>query len=206
MQNLLEKLRANGFAAHFAADKKAALEIAKKELENVASVGFGGSESVKEIGLFDYAINAAKDGKFTLFNQYEAGISMEENARRRQQGMLAEAYLTSTNALTRAGWLVNADGSGNRVAAMIYSGGKVVLVVGRNKIVQTLDEAIVRILQVAAPRNIERLNAASAAHGKARAWTLENIARKFSVIRSDGESFKGAPRVAVILVDEDLGY
>ena len=106
-------------------DKVQALEWAKKMIEPKMTIGLGGSTTVAQIGLLEY-LTSLKN--ITLFNQYEKGISMEENTNRRRQGLLSDLYICGTNALTRNGELINADGSGNRVAAQIFSQKKVLIV------------------------------------------------------------------------------
>ena len=113
-------------------DKVQALEWAKKMIEPKMTIGLGGSTTVAQIGLLEYLTSLSN---ITLFNQYEKGISMEENTNRRRQGLLSDLYICGTNALTRNGELINADGSGNRVAAQIFGPKKVLIVTGRNKIV-----------------------------------------------------------------------
>ena len=160
--------------------------------------GFGGSTTVKQIGLYDY-VTSRKD--ITLFNQYEPGISMEENSDRRHKGILADLYITSTNALTKNGELVNADGSGNRVAAQIFGPKKVLIIAGINKLVENVEEGFARIRDVASPKNIERMNNLAISMGKEPRHNMSNIGRKFAYINGDDEG-----RTTIILVDEALGY
>ena len=117
MEKLLETLKSCGYNPHFVKNKDEALTLAKTFIKPNMSVGLGGSVSVQQIGLLEYLVNK-KD--IVLHNQYEAGISMEENIERRRKGVVSDIFVTSVNAITRDGKLVNADGSGNRVAAFSY--------------------------------------------------------------------------------------
>ena len=162
------------------------------------SVGLGGSESVKEIGLLDYLISK-KD--ITLFNQYEDGISMDENIHRRRQGLVSDIFVTSTNAITKDGKLVNADGSGNRVAAFSYGPKNVLVIVGINKIVENLEAGFKRVMEVAAIKNIERINNKAIEMEKEPKYNIDNIANKFSWLKADDRD-----RIIIILVNEELGY
>ena len=110
-------------------------------------------------------------------------------------------YVTSTNALSKDGKLINADGSGNRVAAMIFGPINVLVIVGKNKIVETLDDGFKRIQEVAAIKNIERMNNMAISMGKEPRHNLDNIANKFSYIKADEKD-----RIILILVNEELGY
>ena len=198
MEKLINTLKTCGYDAHFVKTKEEAFELSKTFIKANMSVGLGGSESVKEIGLLDYLLNK-KD--ITLFNQYEDGISMDENIHRRRQGLVSDIFVTSTNALTQDGKLVNADGSGNRVAAFSYGPKNVLVIVGINKIVENLEAGFKRVMEVAAVKNIERINNKAIEMGKVPKYNLENIANKFSWVKADDKD-----RIIIILVNEELGY
>ena len=198
MEKLINSFKNCGYDAHFVRTKEEALELSKTYIKSGMSVGLGGSESVKEIGLLNYLLNK-KD--ITLFNQYEDGISMDENIQRRRQGLVSDIFVTSTNAITKDGKLVNADGSGNRVAAFSYGPKNVLVIVGINKIVEDVESGFKRVMEVAAVKNIERINKKSIEMGKEPSYNLDNIANKFSWIKADDKD-----RIIIILVDEELGY
>ena len=199
MEEFLKTLKSCGYDASFVKTKKEALELSKTYIKSNMSIGFGGSETVKEIGLFDFLVNK-KD--ITLYNQYEAGISMCENIKRRRQGLLSDIFISSTNAITKDGKLVNADGSGNRVAALSYGPTNVLLIVGVNKIVEDLEAGFKRVMETAATKNINRINNKAIEMGKEPKYNHDNIANKFSWIKGDDE----IGRIIIILVDEELGY
>jgi hypothetical protein len=198
MKELLKTLKGCGYQAYNVGTKKEALSLSQTFIQKDMSVGLGGSTSVLEIGLLDELVSR---DNITLYNQYETGISMEENLNRRRQGMISDLYITSTNALTRDGKLVNADGSGNRVAAMIFGPKNVLLVIGKNKLVDSLEEAQKRVMEIAAVKNVERMNNKSIEMGKEPTKNLDNIANKFTYIKADEKD-----RIILIIVDEELGY
>ena len=198
MEKLINSFKNCGYDAHFVRTKEDALNLSKTFIKANMSVGLGGRESVKEIRLLDYLISK-KD--ITLFNQYEDGISMDENIHRRRQGLVSDIFVTSTNAITKDGKLVNADGSGNRVAAFSYGPKNVLVIVGINKIVEDVESGFKRVMEVAAVKNIERINKKSIEMGKEPSYNLDNIANKFSWIKADDKD-----RIIIILVDEELGY
>ena len=198
MEELINSFKDCGYDAHFVKTKEEAFELAKTYIKSGMSVGLGGSESVKEIGLLNYLLNK-KD--ITLFNQYEDGISMDENIHRRRQGLVSDIFVTSTNAITKDGKLVNADGSGNRVAAFSYGPEHLLLIVGVNKIVENLEDGFKRVMEVAAVKNIDRINNKAIEMGKEPKYNLDNIANKFSWVKADDKD-----RIIIILVDEELGY
>lgn len=198
MDTLQEAFKKNGMEVIPVATKEEALALAKTFIRPGMSIGLGGSTSVAQIGLLEYVTSLSD---ITLFNQYEKGISMEENTRRRREGMLSDLYICGTNALTKAGELINADGSGNRVAAQIFGPKKVLIVTGRNKIVKNVEEGFKRIIEIAAPKNIERMNNTALAMGKEPRHNMNNIGNKWAYIDGDVEG-----RTTIILVDEDLGF
>lgn len=199
LESLLEKFTTNGFNAKLVKNKQEALNEVKNFLLPNISVGFGGSVTIEEIGVFDY-LKTRSD--LTLYNQYEAGIDKEENTNRRRLGILSDVYLTSCNAVSEdEGYLVNADGSGNRVAAMIYGPKQVVLVIGKNKISKTKEDAFTRLENVAAVKNVDRLNEKAATFNKPQDHNIDSVLCKYTLIKKDLES-----RINIILVEENLGY
>ena len=198
MEALKKAFEKNGMEMAFVSNKEEALSLAISFIKPGMSVGLGGSTTVAQIGLLEY-LTSLKG--ITLFNQYEKGISMEENTKRRREGMLSDIYVCGTNALTRKGELVNADGSGNRVAAQIFGPKKVLIVTGRNKIVENIEEGFKRICEIAAPKNVERMNNVAIANGKAPTHNLDNIGNKWAYIDGDTPG-----RTTIIIVDEDLGF
>ncbi len=198
MKALINTLESCGYKVSFVQNKHEALSLSKTMITKNISVGLGGSTSVKEIGLLDFLVNK-EDIK--LFNQYEKGISMDENTKRRREGMLSDLYVTSTNALSRDGFLINADGSGNRVASLIFGPKKVLLIVGVNKIVDTLEDGFKRLMEVSALKNVQRMNNIALSNNKEPRHNLDNIANKFTYIKADEKD-----RINIILVNEELGY
>jgi len=200
MKETIRNLRDHGFEVIQVKNATEALETAKKFFtDNVRSVGMGGSTTVQEIGLLSWL---REQTGFQLFDQYEEEISMEENVERRRKGLLADIYVTSSNAVTRSGYLVNVDGSGNRVAAQAYGPKKVLLIVGRNKIVPDVEAGFRRIEEVVAPKNVERVNKKAFSLKKEQKYTVQNIQSVFVVIKkTDNRN-----RITLILVDEPLGF
>jgi L-lactate utilization protein LutB len=153
-QKAVTALNNNHFSALYvktAAEGKAAV---LKLISTTDTVGIGGSATVAEIGLLT---ELAQRGN-TVFNHGLSGLTPEESLATRRQELTADVFLTGTNAVTLDGQLVNVDGAGNRVAAMIFGPKKVIVVVGVNKIVEDTHAAYRRIKMEAAPINNKRLN------------------------------------------------
>ncbi len=199
MQTTIENLRAHGFQVIPVKNAREALETAKPFFKGVQTVGLGGSVTVQQIGLLDWL---RQSHGFQLFDQYEEGISMEENVERRRRGLLADIFVSSSNAITRSGYLVNVDGAGNRVAAQAYGPQKVLLIVGKNKIVDDVEAGFRRIEEVVAPKNVERVNKKAFSLKKEQRYTVQNIQSVFVVIKKTDDK----NRITLILVDEELGF
>jgi len=198
MQNTIKNLEKNGFEVLHVKDSKEALHVAKTYIKDGLKIGLGGSTTVVEIGLLEYLLNHKN---ISLINHNEAGIDMQENLKRRRESMLSDLYIASSNAITQNGELVNVDGSGNRVASQIFGPKKVLLLVGKNKIVEDINAGFERIKNVAAVKNIDRMNKKAISMGKEPHFNGDNIANKFSFINGDEKG-----RTTIILIDEELGY
>jgi hypothetical protein len=122
----------------------------------------------------------------------------------RLPSLMAEYYITSSNAVTKDGKLVNMDGFGNRVAAISCGPKQVLIVVGTNKIVNDVDEGIERIKEIAAPLNAKRLNKNTPCVESGICEDCdspERICRVISIVTRPYEN-----RVTIYLIDEELGY
>lgn len=199
----LEKRGMNAVYVHTGAEAKAAvLDL----IPAPCSVIRCGSESVAQLDLWK-AIEAKPGVDF--INPYVAGLTPEESLALRAKGLNADVMVASTNALTLDGQLVNVDGIGNRVAAMCFGPKRVILVVGMNKVVGSLDAAMDRVRTVAAPINSLRVCAKAEPKPPCFADGLchqcvspGKICNVWVII--EGQKFKD--RLHVVLVEEDLGY
>ena len=136
-----EALKERGFKANYLADGKAACEFLTKMIDVEALVAWGGSATLDEIGI----LTVLKERSQPVIDVYEAGITSEEGIARRRQTLTADIFLCSTNAVTEDGVLVNTDGVGNRIAAMIFGPHQVYIVAGLNKIVPDVQAGLARI-------------------------------------------------------------
>lgn len=116
-------------------------------------VGLGGSETIIESGLVD----ALRRMDIRLLDRYKEGVSKEEVNEMRRRGLAADIFICSSNAVTADGKLVNIDGTGNRVAAMIFGPAQVIVMAGMNKVAPDLAAAIARVRNSAAPANSLRV-------------------------------------------------
>lgn len=198
MRETISNLRENGFEVVVAESGAWALVYAKGMIKRGMSVGLGGSVTVSQIGLLEYLENLPD---IKLYNQYEQNITETDNYNRRRMGLVSDLYITGCNAITRDGRLVNADGSGNRIAAQIYGPKKVAIFAGINKIVDSVEDGFKRIKDVVAPLNADRCNERALSFGKKARFTSQNIAKKWSIIDSDEPG-----RTTIVLINEELGF
>jgi hypothetical protein len=140
IQTLIARLQANNLSATYVPDRHAACDLILSLIPEGAVVGYGDSLTLRQIGVVD----ALEQGSYCFLNPWEPGISVEENLKRKRRSLTADVFVTGTNALTMDGQLVNVDGHGNRVAAMLFGPKKVIVVVGVNKIVPDLEAAFGR--------------------------------------------------------------
>lgn len=131
-----------------------AVELASSLMKEGSSVSWGGTMTMKEIGLLD-AIKSRKD--LQVLDRSTANTQEEIDAMYRQV-FSADNFIMSTNAITLEGELLNIDGTGNRVAALIFGPKQVIVIAGMNKVCKDLDEAMTRVRNIASPPNCIRLD------------------------------------------------
>ncbi len=201
IKNLIDRtadsLKKCGFEALTAQNRDEAREKTLSLIPADATIGVGGSVTLKEIGVIDALVSRGH----TVY--HKAGAPPDVDYRKAQ--LTADVFLSSTNAITVDGDLVNVDGTGNRVAAMSFGPGKVIVVTGWNKIVSDVGAAFQRIRDVAAPLNAKRLelDVPCAKIGYCVDCVApDNICRITTIIsrRPKKTDF------AVVLVAEQLGY
>lgn len=153
-EKTVSALEKNHFTATYVKTCQEAKDLILSLIPDDAAVGIGGSATVKELDL-DQALEAKTK---TIYDHNKPGLTPEETVEFRRKQLTCDVFLTSTNAVTLDGKLVNTDGSGNRVAAMIFGPKQVIVVAGVNKIVSHTHEGYHRIKMIAAPLNNKRLN------------------------------------------------
>lgn len=148
------KLQKNGFEALFFDKREAAVQEILSRITPDARVGFGGSVTVRELGLVD----TLRDRGNTVYDHWQKSLSPEELQEVRRSHLTCDTFITSSNAITMDGKLVNIDHSGNRVAAMIFGPGSIIVVAGVNKIVKNVEAGLERIKNYTSPLNTHRRN------------------------------------------------
>ncbi len=152
-EKILEAIRKNNMEAYFAEKKEDIPEIVKGLLKKGDTVSCGGSVTVSECGVFDLM----KNGDYNFLDRSVSGLSREDIEEIYRKTFSADAFITSANAITESGELINVDGNGNRVAAITFGPQSVICIVGKNKLVSDVAEGFHRVKTVAAPKNAQRL-------------------------------------------------
>ena len=148
-----EALEKRGFEAYYFETAAQAREKALELIAPDAVVSYGGSLTINALGLKD----ALRERGNTMLDR-DLAPDLEARKKLEHEAFFADWYMMGTNAVTEDGQLVNIDGMGNRVAALIYGPANVLVIVGMNKVVKTLDDAWSRARNTAAPENMARFD------------------------------------------------
>ena len=196
---LVKNLKSRHFDAYYCETREQALEKALELIPKGATVGWGGALSAKQIGLID----AMNDGEYNAIDR-DKTTSSEERIQAMKRCLLADVFITGANTLSLDGQMVNIDGVGNRVAAIVYGPESVIVIAGMNKVMDTLDTAVVRARTIAAPMNKQRFASQTPCEVTGTCGDCKSegcICNQILVTRNS----KPAGRIKMILVGEDLG-
>lgn len=191
---LVGNLKSRGFlVSQF--DKAAEAVSYLNEQIDKTTVAFGGSITLQEIGLYD-ALATHND---VCWHWKEGGL---------EKAMATDVYISSANAISEAGEIINIDGNGNRVASTIYGHKKVYFVIGKNKIEPDFEKALWRARNIAAPKNAQRLNMNTPCAIKVDKCYDCNSPQRIckSLVVLWGPQSSGNCDIEVVLVNEELGY
>ena len=178
-----------------------AADLVMRYIKPGFSVGFGGSMTVRSLGIQEKATAAGA----TLLDHNAPGLTPEAKRRILRGELTCDVFISSVNALTLDGALLNVDGTGNRIAALTFGPAKTIVVVGANKIVADEEEGWARIRAAAAPMNCKRLGRTTPCVKTGQCMDCDSpqrICRIYQVLRRK----PSLSDFTVILVDENLGY
>lgn len=195
-QKVIKGLESRNMTGYYAADREEALEKALELIPEGSTVTMGGAMSAVEIGL----VKALMEGNYDFLdrNQMEPREAL-------LKGYDADVFLTSANAMTEDGIMVNIDGNANRVSYIANGPKKIVAIVGMNKVCDDIDGAMKRARAVAAPTNAQRfeINTPCKMTGScANCKSPDTICCQFLITRYS----RHADRIHVILVNDSLGF
>lgn len=204
LASLKETLEANNFEAFIAENLEDARKIVRDRIipkVNAKSMSWGGSMTFVQSGLYKELKDTAG---VEVIDTYEQGLDPADMIERRRRALLVDLFFTGTNAVTETGKLVNLDMIGNRVAGITFGPRNVVIMVGRNKIVPDLEDAMLRIKNYASVTNAMRLDKKTPCVKTGYCEECRSPDRICNNWTITEKSFpKG--RIRVVLINEDLG-
>lgn len=151
---LISSLEKNNMRGYYVQNEIELKQVLAKLMPDASSVAVGGSMTLFETGTLEWI----RQNNYHFYDRYAQGLTADEIKEVHRKAFSVDTYLCSVNAITEKGELYNVDGSGNRVAAMIYGPDRVIVIAGTNKIVKDIDDAITRNREISAPANAVRLN------------------------------------------------
>lgn len=204
LADLKVALESNNFDVFIAKSEAAAYKIVLEDLIpqlSPKSIAFGGSITFVNSGLYQQLL---KNSDAEVLDTLDRTVPNKDLAERRRQALHVDLFITGTNAVTETGQLVNLDMLGNRVAALTFGPKNVILLIGRNKVVANVDEAMYRIKNYVAPINAMRLDMKTPCVKTSYCEECKSPARICNTWTITEKSLpKG--RVKIVLINQDLG-
>lgn len=195
-QILVKNLQKRHFEAYYCDTASEALDKALELIPEGASVGWGGAMTAQQIGLID----AIKTPQYRAIDRATAA----DREQAMKDSIFADVFLSGANALSLDGEMVNIDGTGNRVSAIVYGPKSVIIIAGMNKVMDTLEDAVTRARTVAAPMNQQRFqldNPCTHTGTCADCISQSCICNQILITRH----CRPVGRIKFVLVGEDLG-
>ena len=213
ISKVMKSLENNNINAAYAETKEEVCKIVKNMLFKGAVITAGGSMSLKESGVWDIISSPEYDFR----DRSRQGISEEERSEAYKAAIGCDFFFCSSNAVTENGELINVDGNANRISSIAFGPKKVVMVVGVNKLVKDIDEGLLRIKKIAAPKNAVRLNTGTPCQKLGHCIALEKSEcpamtdgckspRRMCIEYPISGFHKEKGRLNIILCGETLGY
>ena len=199
-KNIIEILNKKGYKALLVENKEKARELVLELIPKRSSVSLGGSVTLNQLNL----VECFRTEDYIFFDRYK-DVPFTETVELMRESLLSDYFITSINAITMDGELVNMDSTGNRVASMVFGPQKVIIIAGVNKIVDNLTEALERTKKVAI-MNAKRINHKCPCTITNECEDCDHVDRvcNFISIVNNGRKFNN--RYTIIIVPEELGY
>lgn len=205
MDTVLKNFKNNGFDAVFVKNRKEALQAILDRIPQGSTVGGGDSATLMEIGVF----RELRKRNFVTYYPFDEEMPIEKRREINRLGRMADIFLSGSNAITVDGKIVNVDANGNRVTGMIFGPKRAIIVVGTNKIVKNVEEALKKIRTFTAPLNAKRLGQS---HGSGVPPCVEtgrcvdcDSPRRICNVTTIIEKKPRSIDISVIIVGETLG-
>lgn len=191
MESIIKNFNNHGFITSYFENRNDAIIYLKKEINN-EFVSFGGSMTLEELNLYEILKSQNK-------------VLWHWKGDSREDARMSDVFITSANAITKDGKILNIDGSGNRVAMTIFGPKKCFFIVGKNKIADNIEDAYKRCKEVACVKNAKRLNLDLPCVKLNKCVDCNNknrICRAITILERPTTNME----VHLIIIDENLGY
>ena len=201
IEKTINNLKKNNINGYYVKDNDELINLIKDIAKEGEVVSVGGSMSVFE----SKVIELLRSGRYEFLDRYKKDLTQEDIKEIYRKSFFADTYFASANAITEDGKIFNVDGNGNRVAAILYGPDKVVLIVGVNKIVKNIEQAVSRNRAISGPANAKRLNLSTPCvkTGQCMECNIEDrICCEYTVIKRQ----RNPKRMHVIFINDTLGF
>ena len=201
IEKTINNLKKNNINGYYVKDNDELINIIKDIAKEGEVVSVGGSMSLFE----SKVIELLRSGRYEFLDRYKKDLTQEDIKEIYRKSFFADTYFASANAITEDGKIFNVDGNGNRVAAILYGPDKVVLIVGVNKIVKNIEQAVARNRAISGPANAKRLNLSTPCikTGQCMECNIEDrICCEYTVIKRQ----RNPKRMHVIFINDTLGF
>jgi len=201
IQAVIDGLKKHNMAGYFVENQSELTKLLQSLIPEGSTIGSGDSITLEQTGVFDLLRN----GDYMFHDKFKPDLSSEEKRTLYLKNFSADTFITGSSAVTMDGKIFNIDGNGSRVAPMLYGPTQVIIVIGINKIVRDLPEAIERTRQIAAPLDAKRLKKDTPCAKLGRCIDCnhkQRICNDFVLITGQF----AVDRIKVIIVNETLGY
>ena len=168
IEKTINNLKKNNISGYYAKDNDELINLIKDIAKEGEVVSVGGSMSLFE----SKVIELLRSGRYEFLDRYKKDLTQEDIKEIYRKSFFADTYFASANAITEDGKIFNVDGNGNRVAAILYGPDKVVLIVGVNKIVKNIEQAVARNRAISGPANAKRLNLSTPCVKQVNVWNV----------------------------------
>ena len=201
IEKTINNLKKNNISGYYVKDNDELINLIKDIAKEGEVVSVGGSMSLFE----SKVIELLRSGRYEFLDRYKKDLTQEDIKEIYRKSFFADTYFASANAITEDGKIFNVDGNGNRVAAILYGPDKVVLIVGVNKIVKNIEQAVSRNRAISGPANAKRLNLSTPCvkTGQCMECNSEDrICCEYTVIKRQ----RNPKRMHVIFINDTLGF
>ena len=200
IEKTINNLKKNNINGYYVKDNDELINLIKDIAKEGEVVSVGGSMSLFE----SKVIELLRSGRYEFLDRYKKDLTQEDIKEIYRKSFFADTYFASANAITEDGKIFNVDGNGNRVAAILYGPDKVVLIVGVNKIVKNIEQAVARNRAISGPANAKRLNLSTPCVKTGQCMECkseERICCEYTVIKRQ----RNPKRMHVIFINDTLG-